>query len=175
MSTSTRVPTRFIDRWNIEGRLTVLPHIEFSEPFSTDKLLEMAEGIKKLFEDEVEVKIFERGPLCEVDGPWCVCLRFDFPPTEEEKKKKAELGWWYELPEHWYMLRRDKGWGKSYGCPMYDRERMRPVGGVTCAPDDDPWDVSYYRERLHHPDVFFKLEKHLISLGGTKVYKFPAG
>ncbi len=160
---------KYIDQWAIGGRVIVLPHIEFSESYSTEKLLEMAHGIKDLFQDDVNVVIHERGPVCEVDGSWCICLRFDFPHTEEEKKRKSLEGFRYKLPEYWYMIRRDNHWGKSYGCPMYDFDRMRPLGGRS----KDPRKMFERKEHLYHPDTYLKLEEHLLSLGGSKVYRFP--
>ena len=150
----------------------VFPHIEFPTSYSTEKLLEMSEGIKDLFKDEVEVIVCKRGPVNEVDGPWCVCLRFNFVLTDEEQReRKRASSFGYYAPEYWYMLRRDKKWGKSYGCPMYDLGQISPLGGRSLPPgENDHFDK---KEKMNYPDTFFKLEEHLLSLGATKVYQFP--
>lgn len=156
-----------IDHW-VKKRAVIIPHLEFPKLYSFEELGEIAKGVKAWFAEkspEIKVSVLNHGPIYELDGEWCVCLRFDFPETTKEQAERARRG--RKKKEFWYLLRQDKVYNKSFGSPFYVPiyGEMRPLGGYTS--DDDP------ENELERPVEFRQLEGYLKErLGGTNITQF---
>lgn len=93
--------------WRIDS-VSIYPHLEFGILYTYEELKKIALDIKKELFGEF-MTIYETNSYCsEVNGFWNVCFSININPTGQNSSGKNFT----------YMLRRDIGCGKSYGCPF---------------------------------------------------------
>jgi hypothetical protein len=126
-----------------KGRVAIYPHLEFGMMYTYEELCKIARNIKtELFGDIMT--IYQKNSYCyEVNGSWNICFSINIleprGPRQNnniskrmlklkrrrfmKKGNKLKRG---KRPSrkdtngrnYTYMIRRDNGTGKSYGCPF---------------------------------------------------------
>ena len=140
--------SKSIPYWKLSQRCTVFPHLEFGKLYTFEELKEIAETLKKDLEDKITIQIFNESSYCqEVNGKWNVIIGVSI------KGARANL--------YTYMLRRDDGFGKSYGSPFQNASYI--------------YDIKHARfSKETAKEEFLIVEKYLMEkLGGEKINSFP--
>ena len=139
--------SKSITNWKLSQRCTVFPHLEFGKLYTFEELKEIAEKLKKDFEDKMTIQIFDESSYCrEANGKWNIMIGVGF------KGAKVNL--------YTYMFRRDEKFGKSYGCPFQNSAYI--------------YDIKHARfSQETVKEEFLIVEKYLIEkLEGEKINSF---
>lgn len=134
--------------WN-KGRLSIYPHLEFPELYTFEQLQHIAKELAQaLSKDGLKICVFsESSYCCEVNGTWNVVIGF----------RKPNDDYLYT-----YMIRRDKTFGKSYGCPFANRDY------IFDSTKHNAFIAKYCPKEFGLVDTYLK-EK----LSGTEITTFP--
>jgi len=99
--------------WNL-GRVSIFPHIEFKKLYTFEEIQDITKKIQNDFEDKFQVLIYPKNTYCcEMNGYWNVIIGF---------KKTIKKGNKKDSYIYTYVIRRDSELGKSYGCPILNKE-----------------------------------------------------
>ena len=133
-----------ISVWTL-GRVCIYPHLSWDGCLDYDNLLETAKNITAKLSD-LNISIYPLSSFCnEVNGRWNVIINI----------KEGDFS-------YNYMIRRDKDFGKTFGCPIVNNHYM-----------DSPMNERPLSE-LCNPDLFKRMETAITSVlsGGTHISFF---
>lgn len=67
--------SKSIAHWKLSQRCIVFPHLEFGKLYTFEELKDIAQTLKKDFEDKMTIIIFDESTYCkEVNGEWNVMI-----------------------------------------------------------------------------------------------------